>query len=128
MKVKITENSKKSIYAYQLSAARKMVEDLKEDTALETYCQMAARVASDSNAEFELFNIQAEIAGNCRVSNAYDNDSGNLDVWIKFYAFNAYAGFYTIGVYLSDVWQIGSEESNQEVKSHMYICEYKKTK
>lgn len=127
MKVKITENSKKSIYAYQLSAARKIVEDLKEDTALETYCQMAARVASDSNAEFELFNIQAEIAGNCRVSNAYDNDSGNLDVWIKFYAFNVYDGFYTIGVYLTDIWKIDGK-NNEEIAKQMYVRYYARSR
>lgn len=120
MKVKITSESKKYLYAYQLPAARKIVEDLKEDTGLETYCQMAARVASGSNAEFELFKMEAEIAGNCRVYNAYDSDSENLDIWITFYAYHFYEGFYKIGVYLTDIWKIDGE-NNEEIAANMYI-------
>ena len=123
MKVRITEDTKKSIYASQLAAARKIVEDLKEDDGLEEYCQMAARVASGSNAEFELFKLNAEIAGNCRVENSFDSDSGNLDVWITFYAFHFYEGFYKIGVYLTDIWSIDGE-NNAEIKKHMYIDHY----
>lgn len=123
MKVKITEQTKKHIYASQLPAARKVVEEMKEDTGLENYCQMAARVASRSNAEFELFKIQAEIAGNCRVVNAYDDESENLDVWITFYAFHSYEGFYKIGVYLTDIWKIDGQ-NNDEIAGYMYIDHY----
>lgn len=126
MKVKITENSKRWLYAYQLPAARKIVEEMKEETNPETYYRMAARVASGSNAEFEIFNAKAEIAGNCRVQNAFDSDSGNLDVWITFYAFNDYDGFFKIGVYLTDIWKI-SGENNSEIAEHMYIVPYKRT-
>ena len=35
MKVRITEDTKKSIYASQLAAARKIVESMKEDDGLE---------------------------------------------------------------------------------------------
>lgn len=127
MKVKITENSKRYMMAYQLPAARRIVEDMKEDTGLETYCQMAACVASGSSAEFELFNIKAEIAGNCRVNNAYDNDSGNLDVWITFYAFHFYEGFFDIGVYLTDIWKIDGK-NNDEIRDCMYFNHYRRKK
>ena len=128
MKVKITEDSKKVLTLADMPAARKIIKDLKEDSCLEEYGQWCGNIASGSNESLEILKAEAEIAKNCRIWNYYGDDSGDIDVWINFYVFNSYAGFYSIGAYLSDIWKIGSTEANQEVKSHMYIKEYKPAK
>ena len=128
MKVKITEDSKRVLTLADMPAARKIIKDLMEDNYIKEYGGSCARIASGQNESFEILKAEAELCKNCRVWNYYSDDSGNLDVWITFYAFNSYYGFYSIGVYLSDIWQIGSTEANQEVKSHMYIKEYKPIK
>ena len=46
-----------------------------------------------------------------------------LDIWLTVYAFDPFDGFYNIGVYLSDIWQLSGENAD-EIKSHMYIEEY----
>jgi hypothetical protein len=128
MKVKITEDSKRVLTLADMPAARKIIKDLMEDNYIKEYGGSCARIASGQNESFEILKAEAELCKNCRVWNYYSDDSGNLDVLITFYAFNPYYGFYSIEACLSDIWQIGSAEANQEVKSHMYIREYKLVK
>lgn len=120
MKVSISKKSKKVITLAQASIARKLVEEMKDDEmSVNEYAEIAARVAG-GNAEYEILKAKAEIAKNSRVFNRYGEDTENLDVWIECYAFNPYKGFFDIGIYLSDIWEI-SNSNDEEIKKHMYI-------
>ena len=126
MKIRITEDAKNILVLSDMPQVRKIMEDLKEDDGLNEYAQMAARLASGTSETFEILKATASIAKNCRVWNAYTEDSKTLDIWLGIYAFNAYYGFYEIGIYLTDIWKIGDHVQNEIVKSQMYIQEYKR--
>lgn len=126
MKVKFTENSKRIVTISEAAAARKIIEDLKEDDCIKEYGQMAAHVASGSGG-FEILKAEAEIAKNTRIYNWYSDDSGNLDVWLHFYAFNSYYGFYEIGIYLTDIHSI-TGDNQEEIRNRMYINSYQRRK
>ena len=103
MIVKITNESKKWMTVYELEQAKIIIQQFKEDDSMADLCQIAAKVASRTIYEFEIFKSSAEIAGNSRIRDAYHDDSGKLDVWIECYAYNSYIGFFTIGAYYTDL-------------------------
>ena len=125
MKVKITERAKKFLTLEELPVAKQVINDLKEDNELENYGKIAARIASGTNETFEILKAEAEISHNRRVYDAFCEGSGKIDIWMEFYAYNAYAGFYEIGVYLTDLWNSTGDNSD-EIKSHMFILEFKR--
>ena len=123
MKIKMTENSKCAIHVSEMPKVREIMAMLKEDDSLNDYAQMAARVASGKNDEFEILKATAEMAQNCRVWDAYGDGTEKLDVWLEVYAYNPYYGFYDLGIYLTDVWSITGENA-EEIRKHMYIDSY----
>lgn len=123
MKVKFTAKQKQYITVAELPIVKRIIADMKDDDNLQEYAQMAARVASRSNETFEILKADATIAKNCRIYDNYGENSGTLDIWLEAYAFNSYKGFYNIGIYLTDVWNICGE-NREEIRSHMYIEEY----
>lgn len=125
MKVKITSESKKWMTIAELPIARQIVAEMKDDDGNgEDYVQMAARLASGVPGErFEVLKVDAEIAKS-NAWNVFSDDSGNLDIYIRAYAFSSYAGFYDIGFYLSSMWKL-SDENRDKVRAEMYINEYK---
>lgn len=125
MKVKFTAEEKKYITVAEAPHVRRIINEMREDDSLEEYAQMAARAASGDWNDFEILKAEAEISRNCRVHDNFHEGSGNLDIWLTIYAYNAYKGFYNIGVYLSDLWQL-TNDNGDEIRSHMYIAEYVK--
>lgn len=126
MKVKFTAEAKKYITVAEAPHVKKIMAYMKEnesDESLKDYAQMAARVASGDWNDFEILKAEAEISKNCRAHDNFHEGSGNLDIWLTIYAYNAYKGFYNIGVYLSDIWNI-TGDNGEEIRSHMYIAEY----
>ena len=71
----------------------------------------------------KIFDISAEIAGNCRIWNYYTDSSMTLDVWICA-TIKAWGAIYEVGCYLSDLWSYAGDED--DIKSHMYIQTYKR--
>lgn len=126
MIVKITNESKKWMTVYELEQAKIIIQQFKEDDSMADLCQIAARIASKSVYDgFEILRSSAEIARNCRIQNMYHENSGELDVWIKCYAFNDCIGFYDIGAYYSDLVQYdGTEETAERIRDNMYIREF----
>lgn len=128
MKVKFTAEAKKYITVAEAPHVKKIMAYMKEnesDESLKDYAQIAARVASGDWNDFEILKAEAEISKNCRAHDNYHEGSGTLDIWLTIYAYNAYKGFYNIGVYLSDIWQL-TGDNGEEIRSHMYIAEYVK--
>lgn len=122
MKVMMTDDAKKIITLAEAPYARQIIEDLKEDTGIQDYARMAANVAG-GNHSYEILKATAEITRNRNVWDQYGEGTGMLDVLLKIYAFARYAGFYEIHVYLSDIWQITADNTD-EIRDRMWIEHY----
>lgn len=123
MKVKLTAKSKKIVTVAEMPAVKHIMSMMREDPELIGYAKLAARIAANTNADWEILKADAEIAKNNRVWNAYGDATGNLDVWLTIYAFNRHNGFYSIGAYLSDLWKSTGNNAN-ELQQYMCVCAY----
>ena len=120
MKVKL-QNEWKSLYTIEdLKRAKAIIKSEKEDdneTAAE-WAEYAVNEALKDKSDYllRIIEAKAETARNCRVWNAYSDESANMDIWIEATA-KTTKGYIEIGAYLSDIWQSGAVEYRQ----HMYI-------
>ena len=120
MKVRIAPEDKNWMTIAEATASKKIIEICKDEMPIEELAQLAVRVASGKNETFRIFDASAWIAGNSRLNNWYSDDSGRLDVWIKFIAFSSYYGCYEVGVYLTDIHSI-TGDNDAEIRQYMYI-------
>ena len=118
MKVKITNEAKNWITLSELPAVKSIVAAMKDED-LKWYCESAARVAGSNNS-WMILNPSATIAKNSRIWDRIEEGSGQLDVWIEFIAFDGLSEFMTVGVYLTDLWEV-TGYNNAEIRSHMYV-------
>ncbi len=125
MKVAVTKEAKRILTVAEMPAVRRIIEELKEEEDVKWYANLAAIVAAGSY-DADVLRANAEIAKNCRVWNAYHEESADLDVWVKFTAYTD-EGFVVGGAYLTDIWQITSD-NNEEIKRHMYIRLFREVK
>lgn len=126
MKIKFTNDAKRAVNIAQMPAVEKVKKYCEDYTNgdLQDYAIAAAWVAGCTDrAWVEILKVDAEIAKNGRVWDAIDEGTEDIDVWLNIYAFDSYTGFYEIGIYLTDAWQI-SEDNYDEIKSHMFINKY----
>ena len=96
-----------------------MIAEQREDEETTAgWAEYAVREALKDTGDYldRVLEAKAEISGNCRVWNAYNSDSGKLDIWIDATA-RTEKGFIIIGAYLSDIWQTGATP----YKQHMWI-------
>lgn len=127
MIVVYTDRSKDIITLSEKPIADGIIEEL-SDYSIEADMQMIVRTAVGTNDTFEILKFTAEIAKNSRIWNAYganDGETKNLDVWMELYAYNKFVGFYEIGCYLTDIWQITGDNS-EEIRNHFYINKFTK--
>lgn len=124
MKVNITEDSKRLITLNDIDGVKKMIKDLKEANAADDLEILANVFHAKAPKEYK-----AEIAKNCRIYNRYNDESKDFDVWLTVTLgevfdteCNSWA-IYKIGCYLSDIWEINSE-NREEIKKHMYIRKF----
>lgn len=120
MKVKFTDAAKQIVTVAELPKVREMINDLKEDTELNYYIQIMAKIAAGGycGSEFEILKAEAEVSKN-KDGVGYFADN-NLDVWVRAYVFDSFCGFYVLGFYLSDCWQY-SGDNTEEIMQRMYI-------
>lgn len=122
MKVSFTSEMKKIVTIADIPAVRKVIDGMRDDTyTAKDYAEMAARIASGHNC-VEVLKASAEIAGNCRVWDAFAEGSGKYDVWINFTAYTG-DGFVMGGAYLTDLWAADGDNSD-EIRNHMYIRKF----
>ena len=122
MKVTITAEMKKIITTYDMPSVNKVIKVVKEDeTTVNEWAEMAARVAANSN-NVEVLKSSAEIVKNCRVWDCYDEGSADFDVWIRFVAYTD-NGFIMGAAYLTDIWSI-TGENGDEIRTHMHIRKF----
>ena len=122
MKVTITAEAKKYITLEEAPIAREIIESMREDEETAAgWAKYAIEAACYGSCE-KVYEATATIAKNCRVYDAFGNDSRDLDVWIDATAKTS-RGFCIIGFYLTDVWQL-SYENQSEIASRMYVRKY----
>lgn len=129
MKVQFNAESKKQITVSLMPEVKKLIAEFKEDESkVSDYANSAGYIASGrKNNTWECLKAEAIVSRNCRVWNRFSDNSEDLDVWMKFYVYDTYYGFYEIGAYISDLWQAdGTAETSEEIKNHMFILEFKK--
>lgn len=122
IKVTIPKEMKSIITLADMPAVREIQKDFREgEDTLEELGNLAMFVFNDKVYDF--FNASAEIAKNRRVSNFWNDNSKDLDVWIKFIAFNSDCGCYEVGAYVSDIYNIDPryKKEMEIIKSHMYV-------
>lgn len=144
MKVKITEDSKKILTLAEMPAAKKLINECKNDgytaeelakTAMGLFCYFKNKELEASgyypvySGQFKIFNAVAEIAKNNRVYDWWGEDTGHLDVWISWIAVNEYYGAVELGMYVSDIHHIMCDyEICDSIYYNMYINEYQPMK
>lgn len=129
MKVTVTDEMKKVLTIDEMLAVNKVIRSAKEDemTARE-YAEKAARIASGSN-DVKVLEASAEIAGNNRIYDWYDNGSIDFDIWVNFTAVidNGFGGIIMGGAYVTDICA-ATGDNNEELRSHMFIRKFAETK
>ncbi len=127
MQVTLTANSKKIITVAEMPKVKEIIRYFAEEEGedIKYYANMAAHVAAGTNLNGEILKTTAEIMKNCRADDSIIEGSGDLDVWLTVYTYDSYYGFYEIGCYISDLWQV-TGDNNEEIRSHMYINAFTK--
>lgn len=123
MLVRLQENYKDIYTVSDLERARAVIKMMREDeSVVAEYAEMAVNEALDCTGDYlrRILKATASTARNCRVWNAYDNESADMDVWVDAIAETSY-GFIKVGAYLSDIWQKGAIPFSQ----HMWVVYYK---
>ncbi len=129
MKVRLEKEDKKYFTLDETPIISKVIDSMKEDDSTPNdYANIAIQAAFNGNAyNIEILKASAKIAKNCRVSNAYSDDSADIDVWVEATAYVNCNEFIMIGAYLSDIWQI-TGDNQSEIASQMYIRKFKEVK
>lgn len=127
-KIRVTETSKRIIPLADVERVNEMLRKLREDEmeqAIPDYLHIVMDCIKPYSGNWEYYNIRAEVCKNRRVDwNYYTENSGDYDVWVEWYAFNAHDGFFTVGICLSDIFSI-TAETGKEIYQYAYIREYK---
>lgn len=129
MKVTLTAEMKKIITVSEMPAVNKVIRCAKEDgMTVKEYAEMAARIASGNNS-VKVLEASAEIAGNCRINDWYDNGSANFDIWVNFTAIidDGFGGIIMGGAYVTDI-HASTGDNHEELRSHMYLRKFTETK
>ena len=132
MKVRLENETKKLITLADAPVVFQIIEDMKEDiNTAEEYAEMAIMAIYNGSAYgMDIIKASASIALNNRAWNVFNENSGNIDIWIKATAYvnndNNYE-FIMTGVYFSDIYQI-KNYSSEELASKMHIRRFKEVK
>ena len=124
MKVKITSESKKWLTVAEHENAKQIIKEMREDEyGAADYIRSAAHCWLCNSGAVDyvvaVLKADAEISGNARIWNAYNNESGRLDVWLSG-TVETSRGFLKIECYLTDVWGLGPKESNVQFPALCY--------
>lgn len=129
MKVTFQKDYKKLLTIAEYENAKQIISDMKEDeTTAADYAEYAVNAIGSAygiGGCEKVLSCSAEIAGNYRANNNYNKDSGTLDIWITGIA-KTWGGFCEFGAYLTDIWSLTSDNSENLAKYNMFKVIYKK--
>lgn len=122
MKVSL-EPKYRTIYTLDyLDKAKRVIEIAKEDESTpKEQAVYAIEEALKGKHDYcvEILKANAYTARNCRVWDAFEEDTADMDIWIEATAETA-EGFIVVGAYQTDIWRTGAED----YKDNMYIRYY----
>lgn len=123
MKVRITNDMKKSLTVAEIAAVRKIISDMKEishkDFLEDVKNAFSLAMEKECVSNFEILKAESEIAKNARSWDCLE-EGYNLDIWVTAYGYNQYYGFLELGFYLSDFWQ-RDDVNKDEIRYRMYV-------
>lgn len=126
IKINLPENYKKVYTVEDVEIMKELAKNFNDQTAEEAGIADAAESLArlfDSSAK--VLEAEAETAKNARVWDYYTG-AKDIDIWITI-KFLGWSDFYIIGAYLSDIWSI-TGENTEELKSRMYIRKFTEIK
>ena len=128
MKIRMPKDFKKYYTLEELEQMKTIRANLKkweEETPAEEWLKMAARdiIRGEGDHILEVLKAEAKFAGNCRVWNAYGEDTGRMDIWIEGVV-QCFDQILEIGAYLTDIWAIDGR--NEAVRDNAYVVRYKR--
>lgn len=127
MKIRMPKHYKKFTLEEmeQTKRVRDALKEWEDVTTAEEWLRMAAQdiIRGEGDYILEVLKAEAEFAGNCRIWNAYGEDTGRMDIWIKGIV-QCWNQVLEIGCYLTDIWNIDGK--NDVVRDHAYVVRYKK--
>ena len=132
MKVQITNEAKQYLTLAEMPNVREIIADCKNDEhSAKDWAVYAARLAfEDVGGSYcgntKVLEVTAEITRHKDYE--YSETNKGIDVWVRFTAYNGLDYFVIGGIYLSDIWQIGDEEINEEIKQRMFIRHFKENR
>lgn len=140
MKITFPKSMKSVITLEEATAVKRLIDNFKaeKETKVSDYISTVSGLIGrcyNIYSGFECLKAEAEIAKNGRIWNYYsyaygeDDECGSraFDVWCTFYLYSKSDGFYEIGIYLSDIYNIdGTPEFDEEIMKHVYINEFTK--
>lgn len=122
MKVKMESGYRELYTVADVERAKAVIaaEKADEETAA-GYAEYAVREALRDTGDYarEIVKAEAHTAKNYRAWDAYDTNTGNMDILVDAIAETA-QGFIKVSAYLTDIWQTGAVEYRQ----HEYIRRY----
>lgn len=125
-KINMPDGWKRLFNVAELESIKKIQKSLVEgnDTGkLDLSWEVREVVEVACGHDLEVLQASAEWSHNCRINDYFDVDTGNIDVWLEVVCYGVSDGFYRLGAYLSDMWQVG-EANREEIRQHMYIKHY----
>lgn len=126
MKIQINEESKKVLTLSEMPIVKKIIKDFKEDG---NDLNWELEILKNIFGADEIIKSTASISKNCRAYNVFNDESENIDIWIKATLYNHYSSendggvFYMVGAYLSDLWQ-ATADNWEELKSRMFVRKF----
>ena len=127
MKVSINQDSKNVLLLRQFDAAKRVVNEMKEDESKPAdYARYAVSAILSASNDYctEVIKAEASITRNCRVWNAFNDESEDIDVWVEGIAAGSRC-FVRFGAYLSDIWNLNRDNSEAIASAHMFKVIYK---
>lgn len=130
MKVTITNEAKQYLTLAEMPNVREIIADCKADEhSVKDYVAYAIYLVFEDVGSFngsKVLEATAEIVRHKGYE--YSETNKGIDVWVKFMMYNGFDCFAIGGMYLSDIWQIGDEEINKEIKQRMSIRRFTENK
>lgn len=129
MKIQINKESKQVLIVSEMPIVKQIIKDYKDNNDdLSWDLEILKNIFSAD----EIINSTAIISKNCRVYNYFNDESGNIDIWINATLYCSYSSenkggvFYIVGAYLSDIQQ-STGDNWKELQTRMYIRKFIET-
>ena len=125
MKIKITDATKAAFFMSEMSQIEALQAAMDEQKDFKWEADRAVQLVSGLNG-IPVMSYTAEAAKNTHMSyDRHGEGTGYADVWLWIKAFDPYFGFWYIGCYVSDIWDILNDGSNEDIiRSRFYSRHY----